>query len=83
MKKILCVTMILVVLVVMLCGCNRQIFDTHFKFDEAIVTTASGEIIARGAVDSWTDYEDGDQLQVTINGTTYLTHATNVILIDR
>ena len=30
-------------------------------------------------VDSWNDYE-GDQLQVKINGTTYLAHSSNVVL---
>ena len=35
-----------------------------------------------GKIDSWTDYEDGDQIQVVINGTTYLVHSTNIVLIQ-
>lgn len=33
----------------------------------------------QGKVDNWTDYE-GDQLQITIDGTTYLVHAANAIM---
>ena len=35
--------------------------------------------IIEGKVDNWTDYE-GDQLQITIDGTTYLVHAANAIM---
>ena len=35
-----------------------------------------------GPVQSWRDYDDGDQLQVTIDGVTYLTHASNVVLMS-
>lgn len=35
--------------------------------------------VIEGKVDSWNDYE-GDQLQVKINGTTYLAHSSNVVL---
>lgn len=35
--------------------------------------------IVQGKVDNWTDYE-GDQLQITIDGTTYLVHAANTIM---
>ena len=38
--------------------------------------------VGEGEVESWRDYDDGDQLQVTINGVTYLTHASNVVLMD-
>lgn len=37
----------------------------------------------KGKCDSWRDYEDGDQIQVTIDGITYLTHATNVVLATK
>ena len=33
-------------------------------------------------VKSWTDYQDGDQIQVTADdGTTYLVHSSNITLI--
>ena len=34
----------------------------------------------KGAVQSWTDYEDGDQIQVKIDGITYLVHSSNIAL---
>ena len=61
-------------------SCNRQIFDTTYSFSYARIYTPSGEILVEGTVTSWLDYDDGDQLQVVINGVTYLTHASLIIL---
>lgn len=36
-----------------------------------------------GKVTNWTDFEDGDQLQVTIDGVTYLSNSTNIVLVSR
>lgn len=89
MKKV--ITFIITLLAVMgitaaaivaLCGFNYSIFDTTYDFDKAMIVLPNGEVVI-GEVDSWTDFEDGDQIQVKINGITYLTHATNVVLIDR
>ena len=83
MKKLVFAAILLFVIIVTTSACsNRAVFDTHFTFDEAIVALPDGTIV-KGQVSSWNDYEDGDQLQVTINGVTYLTHASNVVLIDR
>ena len=60
---------------------NRSIFDTTYTFEEAVVAMPDGTVI-RGEVSRWTDFEDGDQIQVTINGKTYLTHSINVVLIS-
>jgi hypothetical protein len=54
--------------------------DTTFKFDKAIIFLPNGESI-EGEVDSWLDFENSDMIQVKIDDVTYLTHATNVILI--
>lgn len=62
-------------------GCNRQAFDYTFRFDRAIVYMPNGEVI-EGEIDSWRDFEDGDQIQVKIDGVTYLTHSSNVVLIS-
>ena len=59
---------------------NRQIIDTAQRFDHAMIKLADGEIV-EGRVDSWRDYENSDQIQVTINGTTYLIHSMNATLI--
>ena len=80
MKKILALTIISALLVVTLSGCNKQIFDTTYSFDKAIVSLPNGDVI-EGKVDSWSDYEDGDQIQVKIDGVTYLVHSSNVALI--
>lgn len=60
---------------------NRMIIDTKFYYDYAIVQLANGEVI-EGKVDSWRDYE-GEQLQLTINGETWLVHSANVSLRAR
>lgn len=80
MKKILCTLMLAMCLI--LSACNKQIFDTTYKFDYAYILLQDGTVI-QGEVDSWTDFEDGDQLQIVINGDTYLVHSSNATLIKR
>ena len=80
MKKILAITLISILLAATLSSCNKQIFDTTYSFDKAIISLPNGEII-EGKIDSWTDYEDGDQIQVKINGVTYLVHSADIVLI--
>lgn len=82
MKKIIAVILILI-FAIFLSGCNMQMVDTTFHFDYGTIYSPSGEIVAQGKVQSWKDFEDGDQLQVKIDGVTYLTHAGNVVLEDR
>lgn len=62
-------------------GCNRQVIDMTYKYDRAIISLPDGTIVD-GKVDSWTDFEDGDQIQVKIDGVTYLVHSTNIVLIS-
>ena len=65
-----------------LTGCgNKDMWDTVYTFDYAIIKLPNGEIV-EGKVDKWTDYEDGDQLQVTIDGKIYLTSTLNCTLIQ-
>lgn len=81
MKKILVAIIMLTLMVTTLSSCgNKQVFDTTYKFDKAIISLPNGEIV-EGNIDSWTDYEDGDQIQVKINGVTYLVHSSDVVLI--
>lgn len=80
MRKILATIIVTVLMVATLSGCNKQIFDITYGYDKAIVYLPNGKVV-EGAVDSWIDYEDGDQIQVKINGVTYLVHSTNVVLI--
>ena len=85
-KKIITIAATLVILILIGGGLfvftgNRQIFDTTYRFDRAILSLPDGTVVS-GKVDSWKDYEDGDQIQVKIKGTTYLVHSSNIVLIN-
>lgn len=81
MKKIMALIIVLILVTLMLVGCgNRTMFDTTYTFDRAIISLADGTVV-EGKVQSWTDYEDGDQIQVKINDITYLVHSMNCSLI--
>ena len=80
MKKII-LAFIIIAIVLIMTACNKQIIDVTFRFNRAIIALPNGQVV-EGEVDSWTDFEDGDQLQIKINGATYLTHSANVVLIS-
>lgn len=81
MKKILVAIIMLTLMVTTLSSCgNKQVFDTTYKFNKAIISLPNGDVV-EGKVDSWTDYEDGDQIQVKIDGVTYLVHSSDIVLI--
>ena len=63
------------------CG-NKDLFDTVYNYDYAIIQLPNGEII-EGKVEKWADYEDGDQLQIKIDGVIYLVHSNNVSLMKK
>lgn len=83
MKKLLIVLSLIstILLTMTLTGCNKDLIDTVYTFDEVILQLPDGTII-EGEVESWTDYEDGDQIQVKVNGTIYLVHSSNIVLIN-
>jgi len=60
---------------------NRQLVDWKYRFNYAIIRLPNGEVV-EGKVTSWLDYDDSDVVQITMNGKTYLTHYTNVCLIN-
>lgn len=60
---------------------NKTIWDITFSFERARINLLNGEFI-EGAVQSWTDFEDGDSIQVRIDDKVYLTHISNVVLIS-
>ena len=80
-KKLLLAIAITIGVCILMTGCNRQIVDTTLTFNKAIISLPNGEIV-EGKVTSWKDYADGDQIQVKINGKTYLVHSSNVALIN-
>ena len=73
-----------VIMTLSLCACgNKTLLDTTYTFDEAIIRLPDDSIVS-GEVTTWTDYEDGDSLQITLkNGNTYLVHASNATLIAK
>ena len=84
MKKIIIVAALLITLCLCMTGCmqigNQQIgLDTTRTFRWAIIQLGNGELI-EGPVDTWRDFNESDVVQVTVDGITYLTHYSNVIL---
>lgn len=78
MKKILTVAVSAVMAAMLLAGCNKQVIDLTYEYSWAQLRMPD-ETIIEGKLDSWNDY-DGDQLQVKIDGVTYLVHSANVVL---
>jgi len=83
MKKLIALLLgiVAVLSVLVLSGCNKQMVDLTYSYEYAIIGLPNGETV-EGKVSSWTDFEDGDQLQVKIDGKTYLVHSSNVVLIS-
>lgn len=82
MKKILLAVIVLVVALTMT-GCsigNHAMYDFKHNFSEAIIQLPDGTIVS-GRVQSWTDYENSDCVQIKIDGVVYLTHYTRATLI--
>lgn len=61
-------------------ACNYQMVDLTYNYKYAIINLPNGSSV-EGKVDSWRDYEDGDQIQITIDGVTYLVHAGDAVLM--
>ena len=83
MKKVMATILAVALLaaLVLLAGCNKQMVDLTYSYEYAILSLPNGEVI-EGKVSSWTDFEDGDQIQVRIDGKTYLVHSSNIVLIS-
>lgn len=79
-RGLLAVILISILLILSSCG-NKQVFDTVYTFDKAIISLPDGSVV-EGEVEKWKDYEDGDQIQVKIDGVTYLVHSSNICLIS-
>ena len=76
----LAAAMVFLILCSLLGWGNKQLFDLTYTFDTAIISLPDGSVV-NGSVSSWTDFEDGDQIQVVIDGKTYLVHSSNIALI--
>lgn len=87
MKKIVFVILVLILTTITLTGCmqigNRTIgLDTTQTFKWGIVQLGNGELI-EGEVTSWRDFNESDVVQCTIDGITYLSHYSNIILCSK
>ena len=73
---------IFAICVLIVTGCNRQIFDTTWRFQKAHIRGIStSNEWTTVEIASWKDYTDGDVVQIkTKNGKTYLTHYNNIVL---
>lgn len=81
MKKRVIAFVAAIGLTLCLTGCgNRQIFDTTYTFNRAIIAIPDGTIV-EGEIQSWRDFDDGDTIQIKINNVIYLTHISNVVLM--
>ena len=81
MKKILYIALMLLIVITMFCGCNRQVMDMTFRYDRCVISLPDGEIV-KGKVQSWLDFENSDMIQVKVDGKSYLVHSVNCVLID-
>lgn len=79
MKKIISVALIAIMVCLCFVGCNQTLLDTTYHYNYAWISLPNGEVV-EGTVQTWTDFEDGDQIQLKINGVTYLTDTTRCIL---
>lgn len=81
MKKIIIMTAIAIMACTSLAGCgNKAIIDTTYTFDKAVIYVGGEWLTVE--VEAWTDYEDGDQIQIkSTDGNTYLVHSANCTLV--
>lgn len=93
MKKVLAI-LLAVIAILGLVGCgsasadsdkspvyNKDMFDFVYGYDRAIIKLANDEVI-EVKIKKWTDYEDGEQIQITAeDGTVYLTSSFRCDLI--
>lgn len=78
-KRLMAVAILTGALLLGGCG-NRDMFDTNYTYDRAIIELANGEIVDV-KIKQWRDY-DGEQVQIIAeDGTVYLTSSMRCDLI--
>lgn len=79
MKRKLLALATLITGTLMFTGCNKQIIDTNYTYNYAIIGV--GDTTITVVVDKWKDYA-GEQLQIIDTyGNVYLTSAENCVLM--
>lgn len=88
MKKTSCVLVVGIAIVALIlfafagsASANMKLSDFTWSFEYAQIAMPDGSVV-EGPVDSWKDYEDSDCIQIEIDGKTYLTHYSRVVLIS-
>lgn len=81
MKKLIVLLLVTLALIFTLCSCNYQMVDLVYAYDYAIISYGDSTT-KRVEVQSWRDYEDGEQIQiVSTDGTVYLVSSFNCVLV--
>lgn len=75
LKKII----LLIVPLLLLTGCNKQVFDFKYTFDKAYCNYNGNEFELK--IDKWQDYYDGEQIQIQSNEKVYLVSTNNCYLV--
>lgn len=78
-KKIMCGVIVIAAMFSM-SGCNKNVFDTNYTFDKAIIYHNGYEQVVD--IDKWDDYE-GEQIQLKLtDGSIILVSSYNCILVN-
>lgn len=80
MKKGLILGLLLTSILLVGCG-NREVFDTSWRFEKAIILFGDEKIEVE--VDSWSDYDDTTVQIKTKDGKVYLTDIKNVLMMSK
>ena len=78
MRKFIASVVVRIGLPASLTACNKQVTDLTYSYSWTQIKMPDGSIV-EGKLDSWKDY-DGEQIQVTIDGTTYLVSSINLVM---
>lgn len=77
--KLLVLIALMIITVLTLTGCNKQVIDLNYSFNKAIIYAGNEKIEIE--IKKWSDY-DGEQLQIVgKDGKVYLVSSFNTILI--
>ena len=69
-RKILALLAVVTLGIGCVAGCNKQVVDLNLRFDRAKIQV--GEEWVDVKIKSWTDYEDGEQFQLSACRKLYL-----------
>ena len=83
MKKLFSFLLILTVLVMMLCSCNKKLFGTY-NFTHVHICDSAGHT-ADYAIQSWTEQSETPGVEVKINGygSMWLSEGTYILYTDK